>query len=83
MTELPVDNANEFCIWLLKEYSKNGKTLMLAPGEGFYLNEEHGKSQVRIAFVLGVKALAEAMDILEERLMKIRIDKAEKMDFVL
>ena len=68
MTELPVADTNSFCKWLLNEYSKNSKTLMMAPGDGFYLNEEHGRSQVRIAFVLGVEALAEAMDILESAL---------------
>lgn len=68
MTELPVDDAGHFATWLLKDFNHNGRTIMLAPGNGFYLNEEHGRSQVRIAFVLGVEELAAAMDILDHAL---------------
>lgn len=72
MTELPVENAKNFCIWLLQSYQKDGQTLMLAPGEGFYLNEKYGKSQVRIAFVLGVPELERAMNILENGLKEYK-----------
>ena len=68
MTELPVEDANAFCIWLLRDFRLNGKTIMMAPGDGFYLNQENGKKQVRIAFVLGIPELTEAMDILEQAL---------------
>ena len=70
MTELPVDDASHFAQWLLEHYHMDHKTIMLAPGNGFYLNQEHGKRQVRIAFVLGVEQLAIAMDILESALIK-------------
>lgn len=65
MPELPVENAAEFSKWLLGEFSVNGETLMMAPGFGFYKEEEKGKSQVRLAYVLNKEALAKAMDILE------------------
>lgn len=65
MTELPVPDATQFCKWLLSDFSADGKTIMMAPGNGFYLNQEYGQSQVRIAFVLSVPDLAIAMDILE------------------
>ena len=68
MTELPVDDTNHFCKWLLSDFSLNGETIMMAPGQGFYLTPEVGKRQVRIAFVLDVDALAASMDILEEAL---------------
>ena len=68
MTELPVKDANEFCIWLLRDFRMDGKTIMLAPGDGFYLNQENGRSQVRVAFVLGIPELRVAMDILEAAL---------------
>jgi aspartate aminotransferase len=68
MTELPVKDAKQFCIWLLKEFRLNGETIMMAPGNGFYMNEEKGLSQVRIAFVLGIPELTKAMDILEAAL---------------
>lgn len=68
MTELPVDDATAFCKWLLKDFRYNGATVMLAPGDGFYLNPEFGRRQVRIAFVLGVPELTVAMDVLEKGL---------------
>ncbi len=70
MTELPVEDASHFAMWLLKDFDLNGRTIMLAPGNGFYLNQENGKSQVRIAFVLGVEELGAAMDILEAALQE-------------
>lgn len=65
MIELPIDNAEDFCIWLLSSFTHNGKTLMLAPANGFYRNQELGKRQVRLAFVLNVEKLNQAFDILE------------------
>ncbi len=68
MTELPIDDATAFCTWLLSDFRMNGQTIMMAPGDGFYLNQEHGKRQVRIAFVLGIRELTKAMDIFEQAL---------------
>ena len=65
MTGLPIDDAERFCTWLLTDFSINKKTLMMAPGHGFYLTPAAGKNQVRIAFVLGIEHLVECMDILE------------------
>jgi len=68
MTELPVEDTDHFCKWLLSDYNLDGKTIMMAPGQGFYLSPGVGKRQVRIAFVLDVPALTVAMDILEAAL---------------
>ncbi len=70
MPELPVENAYEFSKWILGEFSLNGETLMVAPGFGFYHDEEIGKSQVRLAYVLNKESLAKAMDILEAGLIQ-------------
>jgi aspartate aminotransferase len=79
MTELPVPDATEFCKWLLSDFSADGQTIMMAPGNGFYLNQEYGKSQVRIAFVLGIPDLAIAMDILELALKQYaKVVKSQK-----
>jgi len=69
MTELPVDDADHFCKWLLSDYRLDGSTIMMAPGQGFYLTAEAGRQQVRIAFVLGIEPLGKAMDILENALI--------------
>ncbi|MFN0189048.1 MAG: pyridoxal phosphate-dependent aminotransferase [Bacteroidia bacterium] len=68
MTELPVDDADKFCQWLLDSFAFNNQTVMLAPASGFYSVPELGKHQVRIAYVLNQESLKNAMACLEEAL---------------
>ncbi len=68
MASLPVDNADVFCQWLLESFSHNNKTVMLAPASGFYGTPGLGTNEVRLAYVLNVKAINEAMDCLEKAL---------------
>lgn len=65
---LPIDDASVFCKWLLTDFSHNGTTLMISPGEGFYATPGLGKQEVRIAYVLNTKDLHKAMDALEAAL---------------
>ncbi|MFM9056378.1 MAG: pyridoxal phosphate-dependent aminotransferase [Bacteroidota bacterium] len=65
MAQLPVDDTDAFCQWLLESFSHNDQTVMLAPGSGFYSRPELGKRQVRIAYVLSLDSLRKAMDCLE------------------
>ncbi len=68
IVELPVDDAEVFCKWLLTDFEIDGTTLMMAPANGFYFNRSLGIRQVRIAFVLEEAMINKAMDILEEGL---------------
>lgn len=68
MASLPIDDADLFCQWLLESFNYNGATVMLAPATGFYGTEGLGKKEVRIAYVLNVAAINEAMDCLEKAL---------------
>lgn len=68
MAELPIDDSDTFCQWLLESFAHNGKTVMLAPASGFYGTTGLGKKEVRLAYVLNVTAINEAMDCLEEAL---------------
>lgn len=68
MAQLPVDDADRFCQWLLESFSHNGQTVMLAPASGFYSKPDLGKKQVRIAYVLNLDSLRAAMTCLEEAL---------------
>ena len=36
MAKLPVDDAEKFAMWMLKDFDHKGNTIMLAPGAGFY-----------------------------------------------
>jgi len=68
MASLPIDDADVFCQWLLESFDYNSATLMLAPATGFYGTEGLGKNEVRLAYVLNVDAINNAMDCLEKAL---------------
>ena len=68
IARLPIDDADKFCQWLLESFSWNGQTVMLAPATGFYGTPGLGKDEVRLAYVLNVNDLNDAMDCLREAL---------------
>jgi aspartate aminotransferase len=68
MAKLPVDDADEFCQWLLESFSYKEQTVMLAPASGFYGTLGLGKQEVRLAYVLNTTAINAAMDCLEQAL---------------
>lgn len=70
MAQLPIDDSDAFCQWLLESFSYNGKTVMLAPATGFYGTPGLGKAEVRLAYVINQHDLAEAMDCLEHALQQ-------------
>ncbi len=65
---LPVESAEDFCVWLLKDFSYEGETVMLAPAQGFYSTPDAGKNQARLAYVLKIEDLKHSVKILEEAL---------------
>ncbi|UTW65647.1 pyridoxal phosphate-dependent aminotransferase [bacterium SCSIO 12643] len=66
VAKLPVDNADDFCQWILSDFSHNGKTVMMAPASGFYSTPGNGQDEVRIAYVLKTELLLEAVEILDK-----------------
>jgi aspartate aminotransferase len=68
IAKLPIDDADNFCQWLLESFSYNKQTVMLAPATGFYGTTGLGKQEVRLAYVLNTTAINSAMDCLEEAL---------------
>ncbi|MEA1896752.1 MAG: pyridoxal phosphate-dependent aminotransferase, partial [Bacteroidota bacterium] len=68
ITHLPVDDADKFSQWLLSDFEYKNATVMLAPASGFYATPGLGKQEVRIAYVLKIEDLKEAMKCLEEAL---------------
>ncbi len=68
MAQLPVDDSEKFCQWLLKHFSYNGATVMMAPAAGFYATPGKGKTEVRLAYVLNKEDINAAMDCLEAAL---------------
>jgi len=68
IAKLPVDNAEDFVVWLLEEFEINNETVMLAPAEGFYATEGLGRDEVRISYCINANDLEKAMNILNEAL---------------
>ena len=62
--KLPVENAEDFVIFMLNEFSHNGATTMATPAENFYATPGLGRDEVRLAYILNaddLKAAAECM----------------------
>src|SRR5690606_34036136 len=70
MASLPVDDSETFCQWLLESFEHEGRTVMLAPAEGFYATPGKGRNQVRLAYVLQQDHINLAMDCLQEALIQ-------------
>lgn len=65
VAELPVENAEDFAMFMLRDFNLNGETVMLAPAEGFYESKDLGMRQVRIAYVLCKESLEKACECLK------------------
>lgn len=65
IAKLPVDDSDKFAQWLLEEFSYENQTVMVAPAAGFYATKGKGKDEVRIAYVLKIDDLKNAMKCLE------------------
>lgn len=65
---LPVEDAEDFCRYLLTDFSDNGETVMLAPAAGFYATPGRGKNEVRIAYVLNETALRRSVELIGKAL---------------
>lgn len=66
VAKLPVEDAEDFCKWMLTDFEYKGKTVMLAPASGFYSSKGAGHNEVRLAYVLEKNKLKEALICLEK-----------------
>lgn len=69
IVKLPVDNSEKFCQWILSEFEYKKQTVMMAPASGFYHTKGKGLNEVRIAYVLKIEDLKNAMETLEQALL--------------
>jgi len=68
VVRLPVDDTDKFAKWLLDEFEYKNRTVMVAPASGFYSTPGSGLNEVRIAYVLKIDDLKNAMEVLAEAL---------------
>jgi aspartate aminotransferase len=64
IAELPIDDSDTFCQWMLESFEHNNQTVMMAPATGFYAQPELGRKQVRLAYVLNKESLKNAVECL-------------------
>ncbi|MBQ9888133.1 MAG: pyridoxal phosphate-dependent aminotransferase [Bacteroidales bacterium] len=69
IVEIPVDDAESFCRWMLSEFRVGGETTMVTPAASFYKTPGKGINHVRLAYVLEVEELRKALDILAKGLL--------------
>lgn len=68
---LPIDDADDFAVWLLTDFEHDGGTVMVAPASGFYASNL-GKSEIRIAYVLKEEDLRTSVELLRIALERYR-----------
>ncbi len=62
--KLPVDNVEDFLMFLLTEFEDKGETAMFAPAEGFYATPGLGREEMRIAYVLNQRDMARGVELI-------------------
>lgn len=68
VAQLPIDNADDFCQWILESFEHENQTVMMAPASGFYSDPKLGPNQVRLAYVLKEDDLRASVQVLEKAL---------------
>ena len=64
--KLPVDNIEDFLMFMLKEWDENGETAMFAPAPGFYATPGLGGNEMRIAYVLSPAKMRRACELIKK-----------------
>lgn len=70
LAKLPIENVEDFVIWMLNEFEVDGETVMVCPAEGFYTTKGLGKSEIRLAYILNENDLKKAASILKQGIEK-------------
>lgn len=68
VAQLPIDNADKFCQWMLESFDYENETVMMAPATGFYSTPGAGTNEVRLAYVLNQDDLNKALTCLQKAL---------------
>jgi len=69
---LPVKDTDAFAKWLLTDFQYNNQTVMVAPAAGFYATPGLGKNEVRVAYVLKLEDLKNAVECLRIALQQYK-----------
>ena len=64
MARLPLKDSEDFIKFLISDFRYQNKTVILTPAREFYITKGLGQNEIRIAYVLQVKELKQAMEVL-------------------
>ena len=67
---LPVVDADDFAAFMLDKFALNGKTTFIAPAAGFYMQNERGRQEARLAYVLEKNFIEDAVEALAAGLVQ-------------
>lgn len=68
LVKLPVDNAEKFIQWLLKDFSVDGETVLVTPAADFYYTPGFGDDEIRISYCVEKDDLVRALRIIQKGL---------------
>ncbi|MBI5134622.1 pyridoxal phosphate-dependent aminotransferase [Candidatus Uhrbacteria bacterium] len=68
IAKLPVESAEEFVKWLIRDFTYKNHSVMVSPIADFYITPGRGKDEIRIAYVLKIPLLKKAMEVLSKGL---------------
>ena len=76
--KLPIRDAERFVVWMLNDFSLDGQTVMVAPGQGFYSTPGKGLDEIRMAYVLNEEDIKQALVVFRAGLEKYKatVEKA-------
>ncbi|MBN2799853.1 MAG: pyridoxal phosphate-dependent aminotransferase [Deltaproteobacteria bacterium] len=64
MLELPVEDTEEFALFLARDFAHQGESVIVAPAGGFYTVPERGRTKVRVAAVLEEARMVRAAELI-------------------
>lgn len=68
--KLPIDDCDRYAEWVLKDFSHNGATIMVAPGKGFYNTIGAGVNEIRLSYCINKDDISKAMEVLAASLIE-------------
>ena len=63
--KLPVEDVEDFLMFMLTEFEDNGETVMFTPAGGFYATPGLGKDEMRIAYVLAPEKMRRGAELIK------------------
>jgi len=68
VVKLPIKNSEDFVKFLITNFKYKNQTVLVTPMEDFYITKGLGKNEIRLAYVLNIADLKEAILVLKKGL---------------